>query len=233
MCRSDRTNCCERLEVLGVHRDGGMQNILAVPVRLLHSSPTLSLEELALVETLGIGAHAVERSGLKEGETALVVGAGPIGLATALFAQLAKAEVILAEINDLRRTFAKGMGWKTISSPGGLEYDIVFDATGNAQAMAASLNHVAPGGKLVFVGIASGPIALDDGLFHKREITLYASRNSAHQFPRIIRLLEEGTISVKEWMTDHLSLLELPDSFAELPTRPGLIKAIVHLCDNV
>ena len=72
---------CARLEVLGVHRDGGMQEWLSVPVKLLHASPVLSLEQLALIETLGIGYHAVERGAPAKGEWVVVAGAGPIGLA--------------------------------------------------------------------------------------------------------------------------------------------------------
>src|SRR5438067_817264 len=92
-CRSGRYNCCARLEVLGVHRDGGMQELLAAPIRLLHRSERLALEQLALVETLGIGFHAVERAALAPGESVLVVGAGPIGLAVSQFALLAGARV--------------------------------------------------------------------------------------------------------------------------------------------
>jgi len=229
MCLAGRTNCCERLEVLGVHRDGGMQEFMAVPFRLLHPSQKLSLEELALVETLGIGAHAVERSLLRAGESALVVGAGPIGLATALFAKVAGAEVVLAEINSERRTFAARLGFETVPAVDGTQSSVVYDATGNPIVMANSLKNVAQGGKLVFVGLTSDPVALDDSLFHKKEVTLYSSRNSAGQFPRIIGLLEEGTISVKEWVTNQLSLSEVPENFSKLSKYPGLIKAIVNI----
>jgi 2-desacetyl-2-hydroxyethyl bacteriochlorophyllide A dehydrogenase len=228
-CRMGRTNCCERLEVLGVHRDGGMQNLMAIPLRLLHPSTSLSLDELALVETLGIGAHAVKRCCIDRGETALVVGAGPIGLGTALFAREAEAEVTVVETNDSRRSFAQHLGWNTLSSWNEVMADVVFDATGSASVMAESLNHVNAGGKLVFVGLTRDPVSLDDSLFHKREVTLFSSRNSANQFPRIIRLLEEGTITVKDWVTDRLSLAELPKAFAGLLTRPKLIKAIVEV----
>jgi 2-desacetyl-2-hydroxyethyl bacteriochlorophyllide A dehydrogenase len=233
MCKVGRTNCCERLEVLGVHRDGGMQNLMAVPLRLLHRSTTLSLEELALVETLGIGAHAVRRSAVEQGETALVVGAGPIGLGTALFAREAGADVTVAETNELRRAFAEHRGWRTVSSWSESVADVVFDATGSASVMAESLEHVAPGGKLVFVGLTSDPICLDDALFHRREVTLFSSRNSANQFPRIIRLLEEGAISVQDWVTDRLALTDLPQEFAGLQTRPKLIKAVVEVEQEV
>lgn len=229
MCLQGRTNCCERLEVLGIHRDGGMQEFLAVPLRLLHPSQTLSHEELALVETLGIGAHAVARSEIRAGEAALVVGAGPIGLATALFAKVAKADVILIEINEERRDFAAQLGFDTAGAVSHLQSAVVYDATGNPKVMASSLQHVAQGGTLVFVGLTSEPVALDDSLFHRKEVTLYSSRNSAGQFRRIIQLLEDGEISVKEWITNRLSLLELPDKFSKLPHHPGLIKAIVDV----
>lgn len=229
MCLAGRTNCCEHLEVIGIHRDGGMQELLPVPLRLLHSSETLSLDELALVETLGIGAHAVERSEATPGKQALIIGAGPIGLGTALFAQAAGCVVTVAEQNDYRRQFAGQYGWNVVPSADGLIADLVFDATGNSGVMAESLNSVAPGGKLIFVGLTSDPVILNDSLFHKREVTLLASRNSANQFPRIIRMLEAGEIDVKRWISDRLALSELSTKFADLPKRPRLIKAIVGL----
>ena len=74
-----------------------MQEYLSVPIGLLHKSDLLSLDQLALVETLGIGAHAVKRSGLKKGEEALVVGAGPIGIAVAQFVSALGANVHMVE----------------------------------------------------------------------------------------------------------------------------------------
>ncbi len=229
MCLAGRTNCCDRLEVIGVHRDGGMQELLPVPFRLLHSSKSLSLDELALVETLGIGAHAVERSQAKPGDRALIVGAGPIGLGTALFARAAGCSVIVAEQNESRRFFAAQYGWKVVPKAAGSLADLVFDATGNPKVMAESLHSVAPGGKLIFVGLTSDPVSLDDSLFHKREMTLLASRNSAHQFPRIIQMLETGEIDIKGWISDRLALSDLSTQFAGLPKRPHLIKAVVGM----
>jgi len=228
-CRMGRTNCCEHLQVLGVHRDGGMQDILSVPPRLLHPSEKLSLDQLALVETLGIGAHAVARAGLHDGQTAVVVGAGPIGLGTALFAREAGAEVVVVEKSEDRRAFARRQGWNALEASGEILGDVVFDATGSATVMADSLNRVSVGGKLVFVGLTSDRVALDDALFHKREVTLLASRNSVGQFARIIKMLEEGTIRIDDWITERLDLVDLPGEFAKLIDRPHLIKAIVDM----
>ncbi len=228
-CKAGRTNCCENLRVIGIHVDGGMQGLLSVPLFLLHKSATLSLDDLALVETLGIGAHAVTRSGIRQGQSALVIGAGPIGLAVAEFAKAAGAEVRVVEKNDWRKNFAEGLGMRALAEVDGYLADVVFDATGSAASMAQSLFYVAPTGRLVFVGLTKELVSIDDSLLHRREITIYASRNSCGQFPRIIRMLEEGLINTRPWITDRMPLGEVPLEFKDLSSRPKLIKAIVDV----
>lgn len=228
-CELNRPNCCPDLKVLGVHVDGGMRPLLSVPVRLLHRSEKLSLDQLALVETLGIGAHAVARSEVKAGETALIVGAGPIGLGVIQFAQLAGPELRVLELNESRREFVRGLGVEVISEFDGRLSDLVFDATGNPRAMEAAFDYVSPGGRLVMVGLVQGRISFDDPHFHRMEITLLASRNSCHEFPRIIRLIEDGDIDTTPWITHRLELGEVPQRFQELPGRAGLVKAIVDV----
>ncbi len=231
-CRLDRPNCCERLQVLGVHVDGAMQTFLAVPIELLHKSDLLSLDQLALVETLGIGAHAVARSGIAAGEDVLVIGAGPIGLSVWQFARAEGARVRLVDKSDSRRVFAERFGAEILGAPDGRLADAVFDATGSAASMAASLHHVAPAGRLTFVGICRDPVSLDDPLFHTREVTLYATRNSHREFPRIVRMIEEGRIDTSAWITDRVRLSEVPRVFADLRQRPHTIKAMIDVDDD-
>jgi 2-desacetyl-2-hydroxyethyl bacteriochlorophyllide A dehydrogenase len=228
-CRLQRPNCCERLQVLGVHVDGAMQTFLAVPVDRLHKSDVLSLDQLALVETLGIGANAVKRSGLAKGEEALVVGAGPIGLSVVQFALAEGALVRVIETSQPRRAFAGQFGAEILPEWDGRGADVVFDATGSATSMADSLKFVAPAGRLVFVGLCKAPVCIDDAMFHAREVTLYASRNSCHQFPRIIRMIEDRRIDTTPWITDRVSLSELPRVFPELRQRSSTIKAIIEI----
>jgi len=231
-CRLGRYNCCESLKLFGLHLDGGMQPLLNVPPHLLHKSSKLSYDQLALVETLGIGAHAVGRAGLVAGETALVIGAGPIGLAVAQFAAATGAEVRVVEKNPLRRRFVEQVGLPVSETPPPQLVDVVFDATGSVESMAHSLELVAPAGRLVFVGLCPGPVPLNDPLFHKREITLYASRNSANQFPKIIRMMEEGQIDTSFWITHRLRLTEVPERLPQLMGRPELMKAVVEIDDR-
>src|SRR3954468_11169255 len=105
--RRGRPNCCERLQVLGVHIDGGMRPQFILPSRKLHPASSLTFEQLALVETLAIGCHAVARSGLAGDETCLIIGAGPIGLATLEFVKLTGAKTIVVDLSQRRLDFCR------------------------------------------------------------------------------------------------------------------------------
>jgi len=243
-CRRGRTNCCEKLQVLGVHRDGGMVEWLAVPVNKLHKSATLPLDHLALVEMLCIGAHAVSRSQVEPGERALVVGAGPIGLATAQFALLAGADVTVMEISPARRAFCRAaLGITRLIEPGddpvanlrdalgGELPTVVFDATGNAQSMMAAFRYVGNSGKLILVGLVQADLTFHDPEFHRREMTLLSSRNATGaDFAAVIAALESGRVNIAPWIT-HRSV---PDQLiTDFPTwlepERGVVKAMLEM----
>ena len=233
-CLHGRTNCCETLEVLGVHRDGGMCERLLLPAAKLHPSRALSLEQLALVETLGIGCHAVDRARISAEDSVLIIGAGPIGLAVLEFARLAAREVAIIELSDARRRFVEAHhpGVQVLSeAPAGYQARAVFDATGNPRSMAAALHLAAFGGRVTFVGITKDPVALDDPLFHRRELTLLASRNALPaDFTRIIRLVEEGKIDTRPWISHRARFEDLPDALPRwIAPGSGVIKAMAAL----
>jgi 2-desacetyl-2-hydroxyethyl bacteriochlorophyllide A dehydrogenase len=203
-----------------------------VPVELLHRSDKLSLDQLALVETLGIGAHAVTRGSVREGEDVLVVGAGPIGLAVTQFAEAAGGRVRMLEISETRRAFVERLGIETMPKFDGRLADVVFDATGNPQAMEASFDYPAHGGRLVFVGLVQGRISFDDPQFHRRELTVLSSRNSWGDFPRIIGMIEDGSIDTAPWITARMPLSEVPSRFPQLRAEPNLVKAMIEVEDS-
>jgi len=247
-CRQGNPNCCTQLKVLGVHIDGGQRERFVVPASKLHPSRTLSFDQLALVETLGIGAHAVDRAALTSGETVAVLGTGPIGLTVIQFALAAGARVIAVDINARRLAFCRErLGLpadQTIDSTatpdiaarlaeltGGDFPTAVFDATGNAASMAASFNFTAHGGRLVFVGLFAGDVTFNDPNFHRRELTLLSSRNSRPEdFRRIIALCESGRVDTTPWITHRAQLDDVPDQFATW-TDPsaGVLKAMISL----
>src|SRR3954454_8375336 len=106
-CQNGASNCCVNLKVLGVMTDGGLRDRFVLRAKKLHPSKKLSFDQLALVETLGIGCHAVNRSGLSRGENCLVIGAGPIGLASIVFAKLTGAKIIVLDMNRQRLDFCQ------------------------------------------------------------------------------------------------------------------------------
>jgi len=228
-CTRGKPNCCEELQCLGVHTDGGMSERFAVPVERLFPSTKLSLDQLALVETLGIGQHAVERAQIQKGQEVLIVGAGPIGLAVVQFATAAGGIVTVMEPNASRRDFVERFGAKAVADVEGQLFEVVFDATGSVAAMEKSFERVNFGGKLVFVGLVQNRISFDDPLFHRREMTVMSSRNSANAFPAIMADIEAGRIDTTPWITHRLSLAEVPAVFPGLPKQPGLVKAMIDV----
>ena len=172
------------------------------------------------------------RSGLRAGEDALVVGAGPIGLAVVQFALAAQGRVRVLEVSPERRKFVARLGVETLEAPDDRLADVVFDATGNAAAMGQSLARVAHGGRLVFVGLVQSPVSIDDPLFHRREITLFATRNSAGDFPRIIQMIEQGRVDTAPWITHRCALSEVPSLFPDLPRAKHCIKAMIEVANQ-
>ncbi len=243
-CERGHTNCCMHHQTLGVHCDGGLQRLFTIPARKLHASSKLSYEQLALVETLGIGCHAINRAMPQTQETILVIGAGPIGLSVIEFAKLSGARTIVMDINEQRLAFcrermgieetviADGNETKTLDDlTGGNWADVVVDATGNNKSMVNAMNYVAFAGRLVFVGITSQEITFTQALMHRREMTFLASRNAlAADFVRIIKLIEEGQIDTKPWLTHRSSFDEMIKRFPTwMKPETGVIKAIVEI----
>lgn len=245
-CRRGKPNCCSDIRVLGVHVDGGMREQFVLPAAKLHVSTKLSYDQLALVETLGIGAHAVQRAALEPGETVAVIGAGPIGLTVIQFALAAGTRVLVLDVNPTRLAFCRdqlGIAEAIIDTrtvdpvarlrelTGGDLPTAVFDATGNPGSMAAAFRFPAHGGRLVFVGLFPGDLTFNDPEFHRRELTLLGSRNSRpDDFRRIIELVESGRVDTTPWITHRALFDEVPAVFPLL-TKPetGVLKAVVEL----
>lgn len=243
-CRRGRPNCCCELKVLGVHADGGMRPEIAVPARKLHPSARLGYDQLALVETLGIGAHAVERGAPERGEFAAVVGAGPIGLGVIQLLVAAGAHVAVLDTSETRLAFCRDrLGLRRLVDPsredaraaltrigGGEAPTLVFDATGNPRSMRAAFELPANGGRLVLVGLFQGELAFDDPSFHRRELSVFASRNAQPAtFRSIIALIEDGRIDTAPWITHRMTLREVPERFAAVAGDRTLLKAMISV----
>jgi alcohol dehydrogenase len=245
-CRRGGGNCCENLAVLGVHTDGGLRPEFNVPARKLHVSTKLTLDQLALVETLAIGCHAVNRGNPQPGEHVLVIGAGPIGLSVIEFVKLSGAVTTVLDLNPQRLDFCRrvmGVDHTVQAQADGSDLEqiraitdgslptVVIDATGSSRSMCNAFNFVGHTGRLVFVGIVTDEIRFPDPLLHRREMTVFASRNALPEdFDRIIGLIESGKIDTRPWITHRTKFDDLIANFPSY-TKPetGVIKAIVEV----
>ncbi|MBX9456981.1 MAG: zinc-binding alcohol dehydrogenase family protein [Rhizobium sp.] len=242
-CRKGKPNCCMAIEVLGVHTDGAFCDEIVVPEGNVYPADGLTPEQAAAVEFLAIGAHAVRRAGSADGR-ALVIGAGPIGLGTALFAALAGFDVTLSDVSTERLAVARERFGFDQSLPAGEStlpeamtltgnegFDAVFDATGNSISMNAALPFVAHGGTLVFVSVVKDQIAFADPEFHKREMSIIGSRNALRQdFMHVAAAIASGAIDTNRLITHGTTLEGAIDDIPRWAhAKQGLIKATISV----
>lgn len=242
-CLKGKTNCCKNIAVLGVHCDGGMVEYLSLPERCVVKAEGLTLDQAAMTEFLAIGAHAVRRGNVEAGQKVLIVGAGPIGMAVAVFALSRGAEVTLLDGRMDRLTFCKNelkahhiveLGEGDVDQleaiTNGNFFDVVFEATGNAKAMERGFSFVGHGGSYVLVSIIASDIKFNDPEFHKRETTLLGSRNATPEdFEVVLAALHAGQVP-DALITHRMSLEDVPQNFAGLlDPKAGVVKAMISV----
>ncbi len=230
-CEAGKPNCCEILQVFGVHIDGGMREYIVVEDRYILLGNGLSADELALVEPLSIAAHGLRRATIQPSEKVLVMGAGPIGLFTILLAKIQGALVEVAEPNAARLRFCiENLG---VSEAAANAYSTVIDATGNLAAIESGFAKIAHGGKYVLIGLQKQAISFSHPEFHKREATLMSSRNATiEDFRYVIGLFRSGKIDAGMFISHRFGKNQLLDIFTKI-NEPGaqVIKAMITLAE--
>jgi threonine dehydrogenase-like Zn-dependent dehydrogenase len=222
-----------------------MAEYLMVPSRSLLHGEGLSLDELALVEPLAIGAHGVRRAQIVDGENVLVIGAGPIGLGTMEMARIAGANVIAMDINEQRLQFCKeklGVSFalnamskdivqQLAEITNGDMPTVVIDATGNLKAINTGFQYVSHGGKYILIGLQKGEICFSHPEFHKREATLMSSRNATKEdFQKVMSAMKNKLIDPSNYITHRTIFTDVKEEFAQwLNPANGVIKAMVSM----
>lgn len=244
-CRNGKPNCCSRIKVCGVHQQGGMVEYLSVPSASLVHGDGLSYDELALVEPFSIGAHGVRRAAIVPGEFVLVIGVGPIGLATIVFARQAGANIIALDIDENRLQFCRetlpytntinaldtNVMEQLFEITSGDMPTVVFDASGNLNAINEGFKYLAHGGRYILIGLQKEEICFSHPEFHKREATLMSSRNATREdFEYVIEQIKSKHINPEEFITTHVSFEKIKEEFDNwLAPGSRVIKAMVEI----
>jgi threonine dehydrogenase-like Zn-dependent dehydrogenase len=244
-CRHGKPNCCMNFCLIGLHRPGGYAEVCLVPEANLHAVPAgLAPVSASFAEPLTIGIQACRRGQVAAGEYCLVLGAGPIGLAILEVAKLRGARVVITDLHDARLAFARELGAETIkagpdllatvrSQTGGDGADVVIEATGNPQAIESTIDLVAPGARIVIVGLVKQGLGLTlPGLeFTRKEVNILGSRNSVNCFPEALALLASGAVRYPKVAT-CIPMWEAVPWFAKLHEDPAALHKGVLLLED-
>ncbi len=229
-CRMGRSNCCANLQVMGVHVDGGLQELIAIPPQRLHPVPAALPDDVAvLAEPLTIAYHAVQRSGIEAGESGVVFGAGTIGLLIAqLLVRARGCRALVIDVDEKRLSVAQALGATPLAgdedvlteavaqATNGEMAGVVFEATGNAVCAGMTTSLVAHAGRIVLIGWQKRPVELDTVALMRKEIDLLGSRNSVNAFPAVLRLLADGMIDTNSLITHRFGMSETGAALALL-----------------
>ena len=196
----------------------------------------VSDEAAALVEPVAVSFHGVCRSSLKPGQTALVVGAGPIGLYTAEVAKLAGARVAVSEFNTQRLESAQKRGaldgYFDASDPnlnanlrgfcGTKGFDVVFECSGSAGGFATASAVTKVGGQVVMLGVSMAPVGIVTQLFAMQEIDIISAFSyTQDEFSAVLDLVASGKLDPMKYVTSVIPLDQLQEKFVEMFDKPG------------
>jgi 2-desacetyl-2-hydroxyethyl bacteriochlorophyllide A dehydrogenase len=240
-CKSGNENVCRSVKYLGIEAEGAFQKNWVVDKSILHRCPdNVDYKEAALVEPLAVCAHAIKRSGIKPGETAVVIGGGPIGIMTALLLKETTVNVLVSEIDSGRRDNCRALG---IDSVNPLEDDltqrineltdnrgvtVVFEASGSQAGLDTAPGLIEPNGRLVTIATYSRKMELDIRQLHYRQIKLVTTR--AYQkddFEYVLSLMEQEKLPADKLITKVVSLGNLKEFLEKSVSGNTNIKVLV------
>ena len=231
-CRHGKPNCCMNFCLIGLHRPGGFAELCLAPEQNIHRIPAgLDPVTASFAEPVTIGIHACRRGNVRTGEYCLILGAGPIGLAILEVARHRGARVAITDLNEDRLAFARELGAETIKADDKLPAtvfgqtnnegaDIVIEAAGTAATIQSAVDLVAPGARVVIVGLPKQDVSLHGFDFTRKEVNILGSRNSVNAFPEALALLACGAIRYPKVATP-IPMWDGVPVFARLDENPA------------
>jgi threonine dehydrogenase-like Zn-dependent dehydrogenase len=240
-CRSGRGNVCSNLEVYGVHRDGGMQEYMVIPQKLVHKvNEELDYKESVLVEPFTIGAQANWRGDVRDGDTVFIMGAGPIGLCCLKVAKTKGATVIISDLNESRLAFAKEWGADHTIDASRVNVieevmeltkqegaNVVIDAVCIPQTFEQAIEAASAAGRVVVLGFDERPSHITQLPITKKEVTVTGSRLQTNQFPVVIEMFNDRTIDTSGMVTQAFPLDRIEEAIRLIETSPEDVRKVV------
>ncbi|GIE53629.1 sorbitol dehydrogenase [Amorphoplanes nipponensis] len=228
-CRDGYGNLCPDVVFAGHGScDGGLRQFLTWPAHRLHPLPdSLSDDDGALLEPLGVALHALDLARPRMAATVAVVGCGPIGL---LLLQLARrhgaTRLLAAEPLPHRMAVAESLGAEPAAGAG--VADVVFEVSGSEAAVDTALRLAKPGARVVLVGIPDGDrTSFSAGLARRKGLTLVLARRMGEVYPRAIDLAARGLVDLAPLVSDVFGLGEAATALKTAAARTGL-KVVIH-----
>ncbi len=240
-CRRGRAHACRDNQTLGVQREGAMQEYITVPWQKILPAPGLNELELAMVEPLTVGFHAIMRGRVEESDLVMVLGCGMIGAGAIASAVLAGAIVIAVDIDEHKLELARLLGAQhTINSltsdlhselesiTGGDGPDVVVEAAGNPLTYRAAVDEVAFTGRVICIGYAGSEVSFATKLFVQKEIDIMGSRNATPEdFKAVISYLEQHTFPLDLMITQKVKPEDAARALKRWADDPGKVMKIL------
>lgn len=241
-CQRGFVNCCEDNQTMGVQRDGSFAQYITMPIERIIDGRGLDAKTLSLIEPFSIGYHAINRGDLKQGDKVLVIGAGPIGIFAMISAKLKGAEVYITDMLDRRLELAKELGADGIINSskenlservkeitGNHGMDVCVEAVGLPQTFLNCIDNVCFAGKIILIGNGKRETNFNHSILLKKELNVYGSRNSLHDFEPLIEIVASGKVNIDKIISDVYELDRATEAFEALKHNDGsLAKVLIN-----
>jgi len=239
-CSAGRPNACRNNQTLGVQRDGALTEFMLVPYAKLFTSDILTLEEMALVEPLTVGFHAVDRGEVQSGEWVAVLGCGAIGLGVIAGAASRGARVIAVDVAADKLDLARACGAQQCINVSEADLHsslqdltkgegpaVMIEAAGQPATFRACVEETAFCGRVVYIGYAKAPVQYETKFMVMKELDIRGSRNALPaDFAAVIRYLEQCVFPVDRVVTRTVPLEEAPAALQAWHENPGAVTKI-------